>query len=1208
MEPAEGSKTASKLVHLCDGSYSRAVEIVCALDRCLWTLSFISDRPDLKVKWPDGAYSRINKNDLYERLPFSAELANLMLNKLEAEGMCRNLPGGRLGFDLEIFEPFFLARLLLNGFRPDSDLRYSVMRDIRKRHHCNLSPRIAHVFQSFADALNSYRVEVSPRTKSNNAPETKPKYIWSYTDESLDKHSPPLLQYLKSVAEEVGFQYGERGLADDIELFVECCRSVGYLAPSHRFGKSAHVDIRPATVDAAYLLSNLFGMPTRMRGLDELFGGGGLMLTERVNDDKQNSILGGRSVLIRGHFGTGKTILSLQLAVEVARKGGAAWVMLLEQSYDECRYTLEAMGALRQDASIGVASDILSGYKLLDKRDENRGVLIISRPIKDSFDDFITELSENASRMKNYPFRLISVDPINGIQRENRKPVVLRDQTVKIFEDLKSSGTNIVLVAENGSKSESDLLFEQNITDTVIHLTVDRMHGYAARHFEIEKSRLQREQRGRHPFSIIPGAGVRIYASSAAVSARMRPRATSEHREPIIFGMPALDEIIGENSITSGDVIVFQGAGGSFKTPLGLIFLLGSDKTSSRRNLLPARSLLVSARDDEASIKYVLDQGFIKDHLKEKSHLPERFKTQKDIIICSLPLGYIQPGQVLQRLEDEILDARLKGYWIDRVMIDDVAHWESSSPFISEDKTFGDTLIDFLHRRRVTGLIVCGPTPTGPSVIQRPIIDGSDCLIQFERIEFRGSNRVMLQVLKTRGMRHRRESFEVNLGPTTLDVKPTSSLLRVVRGEIKPARIRLFLNSNGELKKQYSNRVIHSLKSVLSGDTALGPQDLLSQNNVMKLGRLSVVDELQVVQFDEFQLPSLLETGQTDFVLNKFPANQWDNEAWNDFLPHLKQRIRSNDGSFLALPFYENVSLLAYRKKNGFDASQMSWSELAEQCEEWEKRHSGRDDIFFDFPKGNPENYNSLFLEILLEHRGKDTGENKCGFEKLLARSGAIEAGKIYRRLCRKAYLASQISDPQKQSPPATVSKDALVWRHWYTSLNQMLQTFERRDREEVQVRSLPDEVSIAGEWYLGVTAYSAAPDVGLEVMKLLTSHEAELDRLQIGIGLPTRSSFYGDAMGTSRSQRPVSPYVTMSMGLLKDLISKSYKRSDFGCYSQIASTLANHLQRIIAIPDEGEGIIEEKIKENFDSLITRLGFISSELICAKCKWARLPH
>src|SRR6185312_15963781 len=651
---------------------------------------------------------------------------------------------GQILFSLEILREFGLARRILGDLRPDHELRYHVVRHLRDHYGFAMTPATVRFLHLMANTVNdAYKPGFKP--------------VISFQGDFV----PRLHEALKNDAQKVS------DAAKLVNLFVECCREVGYLR-IYPYSSDAIV-LKTSVFDATYLISNLYGMPTGMKGFDVLFGGG-IMFAEDLQSSAERA-LGGRTVLIRGQFGTGKSLLSLQLAAEVARKGGLAWIMPLEQSADECRYTLESINALPNDRSVVIATDPREAGPILANPEPGRGALIFLRTMKDSFDDFLTALEDNASRMGNYGLRLMCVDPVNSINRPQSDEAKLRAQMLKTLDAIERDGTNILLVAEEGNDPQKDLLFEQNIADTVIQLSVKKDHGYASRIFEISKSRLQREQRGEHPFSIVSGVGIRIYPSSASVNAKIRPRSiigTRGYKESVKFGLQSLDNLLGSDAMSRGDVIVFQGAGGSFKTQLGMLFLLGADWRGQER------SLLVAARDNESTIDYLLDQDFIR-HFKGR-------KNRSDIKKCELPRGHVHPGLILQRIEDQLREAILEGPWIDRVMVDNIAHWELSSPFVRDDETFGDTLLDFLRRQRTTNLIICGDVGNDKaSVVQRSIIDGADCVVQFERFEFRGVRRVMVRVLKTRGMKHRREAFELSLTPQGLDVKPSSSLLRILR-------------------------------------------------------------------------------------------------------------------------------------------------------------------------------------------------------------------------------------------------------------------------------------------------------------------------------------------------------------------------------------------------------------------------------------------
>jgi KaiC/GvpD/RAD55 family RecA-like ATPase len=1313
------------LEHLVEmfGGYSAAVDAVMNLGRAMWTLAFTTDQSIAHKH----NYRIINIEHLLKLLndrssgqqPDTASLYTPLLNDLRAKRIIWE-HGAQTRISLSVFRPLTLVRTLLAGIKPDHELRYFVMRSIRKHYECVFAPETAHVFHLLADSVNTLStlarynsvllsitelrqpinlliklrdagdpvskyireqfsadmqqelgkydeslspsnefqqrvveelnrllktdhfynrqyftneklsnktrklisknpqgddlirlnrmllVDAYPReiSKSNNSasPRLGSDTIWNYQDE--------FLPYLDNVLSRDSNRTDK--LRDPANLFIECCCALGYLRPHY---KKNCVDLRTSSIDAEYLLSNLFGISTRIRGFDELFGGGGLILSEAVEPSHSDQI-SGRTVLILGRFGTGKSLLSLQIAVEVARKGGIAWMMPLEQSPQEYLYVLESMRLLPDKQSVIIAKDLNEAMLALKKTGEHpeRGVLILLKTIKDSFKDFLESFAENAKEMEKYPIRVISVDPVNSINRDPNAPAnKLRIETMKMIEKVKGYGASVMLVAEEGNDSKGEFLFEQNIADTVIHLSVAQRHGYAQRYLEIMKSRLQREQRGMHPFSIVPGEGIRIYPSSAAVSARIRPRTPRHPNKQIEFGLSSLDDMLGEKGLNAGDVIVFQGSGGSFKTPLGLLFLLGSDwgSTGSKRRPFSSAdpsqrqsvSLLVSARDSEFTIKHMLIEGLV-----DKDERLDKRKKIDAIKVLSLPRGHVHPSYIIQSIEDEFLKARLGGYEIDRVMVDNIAHWEMSCPFVREDETFGDTLVDLLRRYRVTSLLTCGELSQDiHSVVQRSIIDNADCVIQFDRIEFRGMHRVMIRALKTRGMRHRRESFELTLGVEGIRVKPTSSLLRVLRGgEVAPVKIRLFLYSETDMQQEYNQKFLSTVRAILSREAEIEPQDRVYMSRAMHLGSSSAVDELQLFQLDEFQVPSTTEREGKEPALYCFAATQWNAQDWDDFLPPLAKRIRTYNNGFFAIPFYENLSLLAYRQDVLEEGAVTTWHKLAEQCTAWENKHKDPGAIFFDFPRGTGENLNCLFFEILLTVEYIPNRSGQCRLRNWLRSPSAIEAAKIFRRLCRRAYLASLASDQPRQgqsiAAPLKVNPDAIAWRHWYSTLNQMLSTLDLHTREKIRVGPLPGNVVVAGEWYLGIPAYSAAPDVGLEMIKLLTSHETELDRMHKGVGLPTRQSLYNAGMLGTSVTTDISPFFDMDIKYIKEFINTAFRRSKFGCYSQLSSLLSSHLQKIIEIPGENEDMIEGKIQKVLESLEGRMEFLRSDRDCSMCR------
>jgi KaiC/GvpD/RAD55 family RecA-like ATPase len=1142
------------------GGYRQAVDAVLSVWRLLWR-----DAMDEKISAPEAESGRasVDTSALDTLTGPERAVAAHIVHQLTKIGLVRT-DGA---FSPQALHPLAVARKLLGGLRPDADLLYYLRRNLRDKWRCTLAPQTARFFHLLSSAANA-----SP----NSLVDKKPWY-----------RLPALRLYLRDIL--VGDQMSEEEATRATALFLETCLVVRYLRL--HYTRIDLVAFRSTDFDAEFLLANLFGLPTSINGFDELFGGGGLMFAEDPPEGGGVPFKG-RTSLIIGRFGTGKSLLSLQLAVEVARKGGLAYVVPLEQSARECLYTLESMRLLQKDGSMDVATEWKRAAQLLARPE--RGALIILSGEKRGYEDFLSALKQSAAGARGYRLRLLIADPINSVVRGNQNSVAeLRTQMMESLETIENAGTNVLFVAEEGTRESGELLFEQNIADTVMHLSLRERFGYVHRIFEITKSRLQREHRGEHPFSILPGSGVHIYPSPAAITARIRPRQVRPPENTDVFGLRSLDAVLGKDALAKGDVVVLQGASGSFKTPLGLIFLLYSDPREGEGDRRYC-SLLVEARDDEETARHLLDD-VVRKYTRTRTGQPN----EKEVRICTLPKGHVHPGVIIQRIEEQFARARLDGFWIDRVMVDNVSHWELSCPFVQADMTFGDTLVNYLRRQRVSTLLVCGETAeSSKSVLQRSIIDNADTCIQFQPIYYRGIHRTSIRIAKTRGVSFRREAFEIIFGPDGFSLQPYSDLLRVdPHGDVKPVNIRLFLYAETSMEHKYNEKTLEAARAVLSRETTIESQDRTQYRRALKLGTFSAVDEVQILQLDEFQLPPLRHSGR-DATLFRFPDRWWGGAGpWGGFMERMRNRVRAG-GTFFAVPYFVNVGLLAWRRTELLESSMHSWHSLAHACRDWESIHAAPE-LFFDFPRGTAENYNCFFLEILLSLQRpaeKIEGGRNPVLEWLQAGKFG-EAARIFRQLGRRAHLLDRPSAFPAEDRSVTeagarhgasggeieLSSHAVVWRHWYTTLNQMMGGLPAADRAHISVGPLPGRVSIAGESYLGIPAYSAAPSVALEFIKLMTNREAELDRLHAGVGLPTRAAFYNDAAESEYTA--IAPHFSMNMAELRTLVTGAFMRSRFATYARLSGLLHFHLQRILEIEEEEGPALDAKIEAILNEL-----------------------
>lgn len=1159
-------------------------------NEALWSAVFESPNPEApqgRQRYP-YAYTLSRQRLIRKFAPEQHAEFDWAVGMLTHLRYCVKVTSEQLKCFLPAFNSMAVANALVKEALSEPDLRYLYMRSLRERYGLHLTSKTAEAFSLFADTTNQL-LEAERRVGKQEER--------GGTALELRTH---LLTTLREAWSRRGEQAGTVG--SELNVFIETCRVVNYFQPHHHPGK---VLINPRRIDSEYLLSNLFGLSTSMQGFDDLFGGGGIMLTDSLKEPSESSV-DGRKVLVVGRYGSGKSLLSLQMAVEVAKKGGAAWVMSLEQPAKECLYALAAVGQYPDRRSVRIETNPVDAAKALAEEAE-RGLLIFVDNTKDSYELFLASLKQNAALLARhaakFPLRLIIIDPINAVFRRRDMVAEMRDETLRCLDEVVKDNTNIWIVSEDEGEKELSFAFEQNIADTVIKLHNTRSHEYSTRFIEVAKSRMQREIRGWHALSIKPEGGILVVPAPAAVAARIRHRSTLRTGQYVEFGVPGMEDILTHSGLAAGDVTIIRGPRGNMKSELGQAFLFTADRAPEQTNKSTRlKSLLVSVGEDTDKIRGDLEQTL--------RRLPAnaRRKQLDDILILSIPKGYIQPGFVLQLIARHLSQARRQNILIDRVTVDNVRSWVLSCPFLREDATFGDTVVELFRKNGVTSCFVCSEVATDQdSALREMIISNADCEIRLLSHNFKGAAKSIVQVAKTREMSHRRELFELAMDDSKFSVKPISSLLRVDNdGDIRPVTIRLFLHSETNGQKHYNDHVTAAIQSTLSPATHLEEQSRVFLSSTTNLGRSAAVDELHLVQLDEFQMPSVASTNDGSIHLRRFGDGLWQEQWWGGLLDVLESRVRRKGGAFIGLPFFCNIGVLAYRRAEISPDVVADWRSLARECDEWQRGHE-ESELFFDFPAGTNENYNCLFWEILLaEVDRRRLRAADCALLRLLTSREAIEAALTMRCLARRAHLQKQVGEKRGATElreRMATNINALVWRHWYTTLNDMLAGVDEQTRREIAVTLLPKGVCVAGEWFVAIPHYSAAAENGLELIRILTSREAELDRMVRGVGLPTRAAFY-----YGEEERPatgvLSPFFRLKKKEVGDRIKTAFRRSQFQCYSLLSSVLATHLKQILEIPDCPGEELREEVSDILASLADTLRFVErSEAgsLCSSC-------
>jgi hypothetical protein len=107
------------------------------------------------------------------------------------------------------------------------------------------------------------------------------------------------------------------------------------------------------------------------------------------------------------------------------------------------------------------------------------------------------------------------------------------------------------------------------------------------------------------------------------------------------------------------------------------------------------------------------------------------------------------------------------------------------------------------------------------------------------------------------------------------------------------------------------------------------------------------------------------------------------------------------------------------------------------------------------------------------------------------------------------------------------------------------------------------------------------------------------MERLQMGVGLPTRKTFYN--VGHS-APSAISRYFRFAHDDLSRLVHKAFRRSRFFCYQQFAGTISSHLLWILEMPASADAApLHEGIHQAMASLNSNIGFLRRCLDCDRC-------
>jgi circadian clock protein KaiC len=459
-------------------------------------------------------------------------------------------------------------------------------------------------------------------------------------------------------------------------------------------------------------------LPTGIPGFDAITEGG---------------IVAGRSALIVGTSGSGKTLFGLQYLVEGVRRFDEPGVLVTFEEVPED--IVRNAGGFGWGLPDLVASGDLT---IVDASPEASGP-------SDEF-DFDALVTQMRSAVQHVGAKRVVLDSIGALFPQFRDPFTVRRGLRRIVETLRPLGVTTLISAERSDEYGSVARFEVEdfVVDGIIVLRHPLEMRTRSRTVEVLKLRGGSHLSGEYPFTIRGGHGIEVV-----------PRPVFEVKqegstERVSTGNAELDRICG-GGFFRDSVVLVSGSTGSGKTLLGCEFVAAAGADGER-------ALLFSFEESR--------QQLLRNAASWGIDLAEAERAG------SLRMEFRRPERML--LEDLLLEIReiVGEFAPQRIVIDGLTTLERSS-LPEAFREFSVSVTSFMKERDIA--VVFTNTVTlgmgNESTTEAHISTMTDVILVMRYVEGEGEAHRGLLVLKMRGSAHETTVQEYRITSNGLKVE-----------------------------------------------------------------------------------------------------------------------------------------------------------------------------------------------------------------------------------------------------------------------------------------------------------------------------------------------------------------------------------------------------------------------------------------------------
>lgn len=452
---------------------------------------------------------------------------------------------------------------------------------------------------------------------------------------------------------------------------------------------------RPPTPPAT-----LLKCPTGIGGLDQITFGG---------------LPAGRTTLVCGSSGTGKTLMCMEFLVKgAAEYGEPGLFMAFEESAAELAQNVASLGfdlsTLIADRKLLIDHVQLDGDAITETGDYNLDGLFIRL----------------GHAIEAIGAKRVVLDAIENLFSSLPNAGILRRELRRLFNWLKSRGVTALITGERGEGAVTRHGLEEYVSDCVLLVDVRVVDQIATRRLRIVKYRGSAHGADEYPFllddkgfTVVPITAIGLKYGVAT--------------ECISTGIPKLDAMFDGKGYYRGGTLLVSGAPGTGKSSVAAHFADAACRRGERCLYVgfeeSTDQLMRNMRSIGIELQAWVDQGLLHFEATRPSS-------------CGLETHLAMTQRVTDEFQPQV------------VVFDPISSLASAGTHV-EIKNMLMRMLDFFKSRQITTLFTT-LTPDSSPTEQTEVGISSliDAWVQLRNLERGGERTRLLYILKARGMGH----------------------------------------------------------------------------------------------------------------------------------------------------------------------------------------------------------------------------------------------------------------------------------------------------------------------------------------------------------------------------------------------------------------------------------------------------------------------